>query len=176
MSSKRSTNYCPLNTNENNVLYLFQPSYRKFVLVFYILLIFTFVSLMFYVDELNSTFCDLNDYCNIKKEITSESTQGKYNIKEVTLEYKQEKYNIIKEKVTLEFKQEKYNIKEEMTSKFAQEKYITYLPHSGLHNQRIALENAVFMAWALNRTLILPPLILRKHFPFSMFENETEKL
>src|SRR3954467_8612567 len=38
------------------------------------------------------------------------------------------------------------------------EKFMTYLPHSGLHNQRIALENAVYLAWVLNRTLIVPPL------------------
>ncbi|CAG8443400.1 10931_t:CDS:2, partial [Funneliformis caledonium] len=36
--------------------------------------------------------------------------------------------------------------------------------------KRIALENAVFMAWALNRTLILPPLILGARFPFQAFD------
>ncbi|KAI8343153.1 hypothetical protein BC941DRAFT_410559 [Chlamydoabsidia padenii] len=40
------------------------------------------------------------------------------------------------------------------------EKYLTYLPHSGLHNQRIALINGVLLALALNRTLILPELNL----------------
>ncbi|CAG8736590.1 17874_t:CDS:1 [Dentiscutata erythropus] len=43
-----------------------------------------------------------------------------------------------------------------------QENYLTYLPHSGFHNQRIALENAVFLAWFLNRTLIIPPLLMYK--------------
>ncbi|RIB26002.1 hypothetical protein C2G38_2241034 [Gigaspora rosea] len=43
-----------------------------------------------------------------------------------------------------------------------QEKYLTYLPHSGFHNQRIALENAIFLAWFLNRTLIIPPLLMYK--------------
>ncbi|RIB22139.1 hypothetical protein C2G38_2140349 [Gigaspora rosea] len=43
-----------------------------------------------------------------------------------------------------------------------QEKYLTYLPHSGFNNQRIALENAIFLAWYLNRTLIVPPLLLFK--------------
>ncbi|CAG8573448.1 19281_t:CDS:1 [Gigaspora rosea] len=43
-----------------------------------------------------------------------------------------------------------------------QEKYLTYLPHSGFHNQRIALENAIFLAWYLNRTLIIPPLLMYK--------------
>ncbi len=146
MSTKRSTHYYPLNTNEKNDLYSPQPSYRKFVLVFHILLLFTFISLMLYVDKLNSTGCNLNDLCNIKEEITLKSTQ------------------------------EKYNIKETITSEFTQEKYITYLPHSGLHNQRVALENAVFMAWALNRTLILPPLILGERFSLSVFDRLEEKL
>lgn len=35
--------------------------------------------------------------------------------------------------------------------------YLAYLPHSGLHNQRIALENALTLAHLLNRTLLLPP-------------------
>jgi hypothetical protein len=35
--------------------------------------------------------------------------------------------------------------------------YLTYLPHSGFHNQRIALENAFVLAALLNRTLIIPP-------------------
>jgi hypothetical protein len=37
-------------------------------------------------------------------------------------------------------------------------KYITYLPHSGLHNQRISLINALIIAHALNRTLLMPEL------------------
>ncbi|KAI8065303.1 hypothetical protein BC940DRAFT_304698 [Gongronella butleri] len=40
------------------------------------------------------------------------------------------------------------------------EKYISYMPHSGLHNQRIALINAAMIALALNRTLIMPELNL----------------
>ncbi|KAL0579940.1 hypothetical protein ABG067_008594, partial [Albugo candida] len=31
-----------------------------------------------------------------------------------------------------------------------EEKYITYLPHSGFHNQRIELENALLLASYLN--------------------------
>ncbi|GAN08248.1 conserved hypothetical protein [Mucor ambiguus] len=37
-------------------------------------------------------------------------------------------------------------------------KYMTYLPHSGLHNQRISLINAMVIAHALNRTLLMPEL------------------
>lgn len=36
-------------------------------------------------------------------------------------------------------------------------KYLSYSPHSGFHNQRIALENALTLAVLLNRTLLLPP-------------------
>lgn len=50
------------------------------------------------------------------------------------------------------------------------EKYLAYLPHSGFHNQRIALENAMVLARILNRTLIVPPMRLGKgiirYFPF----------
>ncbi|KAH0825962.1 hypothetical protein J3R83DRAFT_7557 [Lanmaoa asiatica] len=35
--------------------------------------------------------------------------------------------------------------------------YLAYLPHSGLYNQRIALENALTLAQLLNRTLLVPP-------------------
>ncbi|KAK2467847.1 hypothetical protein APHAL10511_000142 [Amanita phalloides] len=42
------------------------------------------------------------------------------------------------------------------------EKYMTYLPHSGFHNQRIALENAIVLSILLNRTLIIPPVRLGK--------------
>ncbi|KAI8099264.1 uncharacterized protein BX664DRAFT_320884 [Halteromyces radiatus] len=44
------------------------------------------------------------------------------------------------------------------SSSISDEKFITYLPHSGLHNQRIALINAMVLAKQLNRTLIMPEL------------------
>ncbi|CAG8830158.1 2661_t:CDS:1, partial [Gigaspora rosea] len=44
------------------------------------------------------------------------------------------------------------------------EKFLTYLPHGGFNNQRIALENAIFLAWFLNRTLIIPPILLFEGF------------
>jgi hypothetical protein len=37
-------------------------------------------------------------------------------------------------------------------------KYISYLPHSGFHNQRVELMNALFLASYLNRTLLVPPI------------------
>ncbi|KAG9286566.1 hypothetical protein G9A89_000613 [Geosiphon pyriformis] len=47
-----------------------------------------------------------------------------------------------------------------------QEKYITYLPHSGFTNQRISLINGIILAWYTNRTLIVPPIILGKTLPW----------
>jgi hypothetical protein len=40
------------------------------------------------------------------------------------------------------------------------ERFLAYLPHSGFHNQRIALENALTLAHILNRTLLVPPVRL----------------
>lgn len=40
------------------------------------------------------------------------------------------------------------------------ERYLAYLPHSGFHNQRIALENALTLTHILNRTLLVPPVRL----------------
>lgn len=49
-------------------------------------------------------------------------------------------------------------------------RYLSYLPHSGFHNQRIAMENALIMARLLNRTLLVPPIRLGKgiltYYPF----------
>lgn len=39
-----------------------------------------------------------------------------------------------------------------------EEKFITFLPHSGLHNQRIGLINAMILAKTLDRTLLLPAI------------------
>lgn len=39
-----------------------------------------------------------------------------------------------------------------------EEKYLTFMPHSGLHNQRIGLINALILAKALDRTLLLPDM------------------
>ena len=38
--------------------------------------------------------------------------------------------------------------------------YIAYIPHSGLGNQWVELENALVIAAMLNRTLVLPPVYL----------------
>ncbi|CAO3684095.1 unnamed protein product [Rhizopus stolonifer] len=49
----------------------------------------------------------------------------------------------------------------------AVEKYITYYPHSGLHSQRISLINAIIIAKALNRTLIVPEMSIGKAIPWN---------
>ncbi|CAG8560447.1 6007_t:CDS:2 [Acaulospora morrowiae] len=38
-------------------------------------------------------------------------------------------------------------------------RYLAYLPHGTFHEQLTSLENAIFLAWATNRTLLLPPII-----------------
>ncbi|KAG2130243.1 hypothetical protein DEU56DRAFT_902726 [Suillus clintonianus] len=52
-----------------------------------------------------------------------------------------------------------------------QTKYLSYLPHSGLHNQRIALENALILAKLLNRTLLVPFLRLGKPIRYVSFHK-----
>ncbi|KJA20793.1 hypothetical protein HYPSUDRAFT_68331 [Hypholoma sublateritium FD-334 SS-4] len=53
------------------------------------------------------------------------------------------------------------NVSEEPACTFnTSGKYLAYLPHSGFHNQRIAFENALLLAHALHRTLLVPPIRL----------------
>lgn len=58
----------------------------------------------------------------------------------------------------------------EPTSTLAQqeeeERFLTYLPHSGFNNQRIALLNALTLAHLTNRTLVLPPARLGQPEPW----------
>lgn len=48
-----------------------------------------------------------------------------------------------------------------------EEKFITFLPHSGLHNQRLGLINAMVLAKKLDRTLILPTINVGKAISWS---------
>ncbi|EMD39437.1 hypothetical protein CERSUDRAFT_111744 [Gelatoporia subvermispora B] len=50
--------------------------------------------------------------------------------------------------------------KSSSASEDAEERFLSYLPHSGFHNQRIAFENALVLARLLNRTLLVPPVRL----------------
>ncbi|RPD53054.1 hypothetical protein L227DRAFT_581719 [Lentinus tigrinus ALCF2SS1-6] len=50
------------------------------------------------------------------------------------------------------------------------QRYLAYLPHSGYHNQRIALENALVLARVLNRTLLLPPVRLGRPLTYKPFD------
>ncbi|KAJ3122461.1 hypothetical protein HK101_006574, partial [Irineochytrium annulatum] len=40
------------------------------------------------------------------------------------------------------------------------DRYLLYHPHSGLHNQRQSLENAILVSLILNRTLVVAPAVL----------------
>ncbi|KAI9255559.1 hypothetical protein BY458DRAFT_519981 [Sporodiniella umbellata] len=58
-----------------------------------------------------------------------------------------------------------------------QERYLSYLPHSGFHNQRIELENALLLASYLNRTLLVPPVMLASPaMPWMKYERLYERL
>lgn len=48
----------------------------------------------------------------------------------------------------------------QLPAQHEQEKFLAYLPHSGLSNQRIELANALLLAALLKRTLIIPPAFL----------------
>ncbi|CAG8689759.1 19787_t:CDS:2 [Dentiscutata erythropus] len=53
----------------------------------------------------------------------------------------------------------------------------TYLPHGSFHEQRVSLENAIFLAWATNRTLIIPSIIFGQQLlPHGTFKNLSEIL
>ncbi|CDO72500.1 hypothetical protein BN946_scf184980.g41 [Trametes cinnabarina] len=51
------------------------------------------------------------------------------------------------------------------------ERFLAYLPHSGFHNQRIALENALVLARILNRTLLLPLIRLGDPLSYAPFDE-----
>ncbi|KAI0661302.1 hypothetical protein C8Q70DRAFT_893854, partial [Cubamyces menziesii] len=53
----------------------------------------------------------------------------------------------------------------------ASDNFLAYLPHSGFHNQRIALENALVLARILNRTLLLPPIRLGLPLSYAPFDE-----
>ncbi|KAG8819145.1 hypothetical protein FRC17_010591, partial [Serendipita sp. 399] len=51
-------------------------------------------------------------------------------------------------------------------------RFLAYLPHSGFHNQRIELENAIVLSLLLNRTLVLPLARLGSHpLPYKPFDE-----
>jgi hypothetical protein len=52
------------------------------------------------------------------------------------------------------------------------ERFLTYLPHSGFHNQWITFENALVLSRLLNHTLLVPPVHLGDK-PLHYFEFDT---
>ncbi|CAG8485611.1 11657_t:CDS:2 [Funneliformis caledonium] len=57
-----------------------------------------------------------------------------------------------------------------------EEKFLAYFTHSGYHNQRIALENALLLSKLLNRTLLMPPALLGPPIPWVRFDKMYERL
>ncbi|GJJ72194.1 hypothetical protein EMPS_04551 [Entomortierella parvispora] len=64
-----------------------------------------------------------------------------------------------------------YDIDKDPTTKF-----LTFLPHSGFHNQRTELENALLLARLLNRTLIMPKVYLGPPMPWLVFRHLHSRL
>lgn len=58
----------------------------------------------------------------------------------------------------------------------ADERFLAYSPHSGYHNQRISLENALTLAFILGRTLLLPPVWLGHAIPYLQFDKLQRRL
>ncbi|KAL8279315.1 hypothetical protein RQP46_008352 [Phenoliferia psychrophenolica] len=58
----------------------------------------------------------------------------------------------------------------------AEERFLAYTPHSGYHNQRISLENALSLAFILGRTLLLPPVWLGHAIPWIQFDKLQARL
>ena len=56
------------------------------------------------------------------------------------------------------------------------ERFLAYSPHSGYHNQRISLENALSLAFILGRTLLLPPVWLGHAIPYIQFDKLQRRL
>jgi hypothetical protein len=136
---------------------------RKYV---YFLIIFTLIILYIFSDELSSIFTDIipcnKDNC-LKFKDNNNNNNNNNNINETEIETDINSPIIIKpEPLPVE--------------PVESEKYFTYVPHSGLHNQRIEFENAIFLAWKLNRTLILPPLLLGKRFGYTDYDIMLDRL
>ncbi|KAF9580209.1 hypothetical protein BGW38_003244, partial [Lunasporangiospora selenospora] len=66
--------------------------------------------------------------------------------------------------------------KEEQTNREPSTKFLTFLPHSGFHNQRSELENALLLARLLNRTLIMPKVYLGPPMPWLTFPQLHSRL
>ncbi|CAB4429641.1 unnamed protein product [Rhizophagus irregularis] len=56
------------------------------------------------------------------------------------------------------------------------ERFMTYLPHGDIFQQKDELENAVILAYSLNRTLIIPPIILGLNIEFINSKSLRKKL
>lgn len=55
-------------------------------------------------------------------------------------------------------------------------RYLAYSPHSGYHNQRMSLENALTLAFMLGRTLLVPPVWLGHAIPYISFDKLQRRL
>ncbi|CAG8689045.1 8034_t:CDS:2, partial [Cetraspora pellucida] len=68
-------------------------------------------------------------------------------------------------------------ISSQKVQKFSnEEKFLTFLPHSGFNNQFLSLRNAIILSYLTNRTLIMPSIIIDKKITHSGFKKLYNKL
>ncbi|KAF9356503.1 hypothetical protein BGX26_005157 [Mortierella sp. AD094] len=72
--------------------------------------------------------------------------------------------------------EDKARAREQLINLDPSTKFLTFLPHSGFHNQRTELENALLLAKLLNRTLIMPKVYLGPPMPWLMFSQLHSRL
>ncbi|KAI8975127.1 hypothetical protein BDF20DRAFT_822392 [Mycotypha africana] len=73
-------------------------------------------------------------------------------------------------------KQDKDDYNHPSSNTNEEEKYLAYLPHSGLSNQRIELANALLLSYMTNRTLIVPPAFLGSVFGWMQRDQLLDRL
>jgi hypothetical protein len=53
----------------------------------------------------------------------------------------------------------------------ATQKYLAYLPHSGFHNERVELQNALMLAHLLDRALVVPRVRIGRAMAWAIKPN-----
>ncbi|CAG8605103.1 10433_t:CDS:2 [Funneliformis caledonium] len=66
--------------------------------------------------------------------------------------------------------------KPSLDSPSCDERFLTYLPHSGFHNQHGSLMNAMLLSYITNRTLIIPPILIYYINPYKPYNTLYELL
>ncbi|CAG8667301.1 14243_t:CDS:2, partial [Cetraspora pellucida] len=85
--------------------------------------------------------------------------------------------HILKASFTADLTRTCLTISSQKVQKFSnEEKFLTFLPHSGFNNQFLSLRNAIILSYLTNRTLIMPSVIIDKQITHSGFKKLYQKL